>query len=147
MNRQERLVPFNFLSEIGGVLPNLIERVRRTGSLRVAIAHQIEEEGLFLRDIVEELLPQAQVAVYEYTFVGTLILEAESARQSGYFSKEVALLEEDPRGFSLLVWWVNRGLEEFKTSSAPKGEKQAVLIGRAAGIGRYRQLYQALIFR
>lgn len=139
---------FNFPSKIDEELLGFLkERVGKTGSLRTAIAHQIEEEGLFLRHLVVKLLPddaEARIAVDEYTKAGTLILETEDAQRVVPDTPEVRLLKEDPKCFSLLTWWMNRGLEEFKTFSAPREEKQAVLIGRAAGAGRYRQLYQAL---
>lgn len=154
------------------LLEKLKERTKQTGSLRTAVADQIEEEGLFLRGLTEKFFPDDQerkIAVDEYTFVGTLILETESALQSGNYEddklprwfnkdipppehdrflrekKQVELFQKDPSGFSLLTWWGNRALEEFQNFS--EEEKRAVLSGRLQGIKRYKELYNALVAR
>lgn len=149
MSQPERWNSFNFPQEVdSGLLRKLDERTAKIGCLRTAIAHQIEEEGLFLRDLLFKLLlddAEARMAVDEYIMVGTLILETESAWQSGYSSHQVELLKKDPKGFSLLTWRVNLRLEELKSSPASKEERQAAIIGMTNGQKRFRQLYQALV--
>lgn len=158
MSKQERLNSFNFPQEIDrGLLVKLGERAAKIGSLRTAIAHQIEEEGLFFRNLLERFrkkypdiitrrfsLDEVRIAVREYTRVGTIILETESAWQSGDNSHPVELLKNDPRGFSLLTWWVNFRLEELKHSLG-KEERRGAIIGMTKGNKRFRQLYQALV--
>lgn len=161
MGSEERLAVYHFPEEVDGVILSLRERARKTGSLRIAVAHQIEEEGLLLRSMTAKFFPQdseRKAAVDEYTLVGTLILETIDASLSGNYEagqfekllagaqgpersrflqekRQVDLLQEDPTGFSLLTWWVNKGLEEPKS--------QGIVIGRINGVNRYKKLYQA----
>ena len=103
------------------------------------------------------------VAAEEYTRIGTLILETESAsRLPDYQNKQkfqeylrnvvgseksrirrektqVDLLRNDASGFALLAWWEKQEPEEEL--------KQAVLRGRQAGVRRFRQLYLALLYK
>lgn len=148
MSPQERLNSFNFPQGVDSdLLEKLGERARKTRSLRTAIAHQIEEEGLLFRELTQKFFPQDAVvkaAVDEYTMMGTIILETESARQSGYNNHRVELLKKDPKGFFLLTWWVNLRLEELKHSPAGKEEREAAIIGMTNGNKRFRKLYQAL---
>lgn len=171
MSRQEKLLPSSFYfprGMDGELLNRLVERLAKSGSLRITIAHQIEEEGLVLRGATEKLRPhdeERKMAAEEYTSVGTLVLETVDAEWSGQYEgdkfekilaraqssqrcrlleekKQVELLKENRRGFSLLKWWVERGLKEL---SMP--ETQAALMGRINGVRRYQELYQALVGR
>lgn len=66
-------------------LGKLEQRYIRTSSLRTTVAHALEEEGLWLREVARKFLPddlEAKIAIDGYASVGTIILETESAMQS-----------------------------------------------------------------
>ncbi|MDP3888413.1 MAG: hypothetical protein Q8Q24_00060 [bacterium] len=155
MSQYERLRFFNFPNGIDSELVGKLRaRAAKVGSLRVAIAHQIEEEGLLLRDLAWKFFPQelaVQAAVDEYIMTGTIILETECALKCGNYpilflkeKRQVELLEKDPKGFALLIWWGNLRLEELKHQPSGREEKQATIAGMINGYKRFRQLYQAL---
>lgn len=149
-------------------LGKLEQRYIRTSSLRTTVAHALEEEGLWLREVARKFLPddlEAKIAIDGYASVGTIILETESAMQSEnykggkfmnllnsatgeeyqrYFQEEnqVRLLQRDSRGFELIKWWVELSCKDNKNMN--KTERQAILIGRANGMRRYKELYTAI---
>jgi len=154
MARQEISPSFNFPKEITeALLVKLEAEAQKTRSLRTAIAHLIEEEGLLFREMTERFFAgskEVKIAVDEYVMVGTLILEAESALQSGIpqenledpIRNQVELLKEDSTGHALLTWWVNLGLKEFNRFPE-REQRKAALIGRTNGVRRYRELYES----
>lgn len=175
MSKQERLSSsLNFPEDIEeGLLIKLEEKIPRQ-TLRVAVAHQIEKEGLFLRDITEKFFPESterKIAVDEYTMIGTLILETDDALRRGFYEEapffpesatsaerqrflrekqQVDLLKRDPTGFALLRWrtgWLKRWLASDKCGRFSENERKAALIGGQAAVGRYSQLYQTLVKR
>lgn len=146
MAKAERLPIYNFPIGVDQkTLLSLKERAQKTGSSALAAAHWLKEEGLFLKEMGKKFFPQdwlRRLAVEEYIWVATLILETADELRVDFSSEKAALLKRDPSGLSLLTWWGNEGLKEFK--SRPKEESQARLTGRLNAIRRYKEFYLAL---